>query len=164
VKIHILPILGALLLGLVLSGCQVRPLNSPSTMMALKNVTVAPVNERVAQQVRNRLIFGLTGGKGNDGARYSVKLKVSTSSSTAIVRQITAEPTASNVTVGVNYTLTDTETNAVITKGKRVGVAAYDRTTQNFANLRSQRNAENRAAKEAAEQIRIAIATALSGR
>ena len=41
--------------------------------------------------------------------------------------------------------------------------AFYDRTGQVFANRRAERDAENRAAREAAESIRFAIASDLSG-
>jgi LPS-assembly lipoprotein len=40
------------------------------------------------------------------------------------------------------------------------GTASYDRSNQNFANIRAKLDAENRAAAQAADEVRIRVAAA----
>lgn len=152
----------------VAAGCTVRPLygdvtaatGSPSTQ-ALASIEVKPVNDRVGQEVRNHLIFLLGGGAGqpNDAA-YTVTMSVTASAAAASVVQVGTsdyEPTSSVVTVRTSYTLADAN-GTKIAAGTRSVQAAYDVPRQGFAALRAQRDGENRAARELAEQLRLAIA------
>jgi len=70
-----------------------------------------------------------------------------------------AHSTAGTVTVTARYDLVDLKTNETIASGSRDASASYDRTGQVLANNRATRDAENRAAKEAAEALRLAIAS-----
>jgi LPS-assembly lipoprotein len=56
------------------------------------------------------------------------------------------------------YTLTESATGRVISTGRRQVSSAYDVPQQQFAAMRAERDAENRAARELAEQLRFAIA------
>jgi len=56
----------------------------------------------------------------------------------------------------------DFASKQIIHRGSRFASAAYDKTSQSFASERAQRDAENRAAREVAEQLRFAIASDLS--
>ncbi|MDF1599382.1 LPS assembly lipoprotein LptE [Mesorhizobium sp. YIM 152430] len=166
-------------LGLALSlaaaaGCTVQPLYgtggttaSGAPMSAeLATVAVAPVGDRVSQEVRNHLIFLLSGGAGEpSAARYTAQLAVSVSDAAAASVQVgrDEEPTASLVTVAASYTLTD-DTGNRIGAGSRSAQAAYDVSRQQFAALRASRDAQNRAAREAAELVRLAIAQDISRR
>ncbi len=163
--------LAAALLG---GACTVRPLYSDAVapgayapMAAqLASVSVNPVSTRQAQEVRNQLIFLLGGGQGSPSApAYTLNLAVSSSSSAAAVIQVstnTQSPTSSLLTMTAVYTLTDTATGRVVARGRRAISSAYDVPQQQFAALRSERDAENRAARELAEQLRFAIAQDLS--
>ena len=163
--------LAASLLG---AGCTVRPLYSDavapgaSAPMAaqLALVSVKPVSTRQAQEVRNQLIFLLGGGQGSPGAPgYVLDIAVSSHSSAAAVIQVstsTQSPTSSLLTMTALYTLTDAATGRVVARGRRAISSAYDVPQQQFAALRSERDAENRAARELAEQLRFAIAQDLS--
>jgi len=96
------------------------------------------------------------------GGRYSVKLKVTTTARTLSVETSSLSPTSAQVAVLVNYTLVDKTTGKTVSKGKRRSLSSFDRTPQSFANERAQRDAENRAAKEAAQQIRLSLAQTIS--
>ena len=155
-----------------LAGCTVQPLYGNSTPGApgqtvradLASVAVAPVSERVSQQVRNHLIFLLSGGAGEPATpQYTVRLSVSVADAAAASIQVGRddEPTASLVTVTARYVLADSS-GATIGQGSRSAQAPYDVSAQQFAALRASRDAQNRAAREAAELVRLAIASDLS--
>ncbi len=155
----------------VISACTVRPLYSTSGPQTgavaparLSAVTVKPATTRVGLEVRIHLIFLLNGGKGEPAtAPYSIELSVFSVNSAGATIQITrdSEPTAGVVTATSNYSITDTKTGSVVASGKRSMVASYDIPRQEFAALRALRDAENRAARELAELLRIAIAQEL---
>jgi LPS-assembly lipoprotein len=67
------------------------------------------------------------------------------------------EPTAAIETVRASYTLTDSS-GTVVATGKRQFMASYDVPRQEFAAVRARIDAENRAARELAELLRLALA------
>lgn len=153
---------------LPLSACTVRPLygdvsasTAASAMPGSGSIGVRQVDTRVAQQVRNHLVFALNGGAAEPAdPRYSVRLNVTSlkqSSGTVQIGQDN-EPTAGTITVSSTYSITDGQTQTVVARGRRSAVAAYDRPLQEFALLRAEIDAENRAARELAEFLRLAIA------
>jgi LPS-assembly lipoprotein len=165
-------VLAALALGLpsLLAGCNWQPLHGASNYTdaatggaALSQVTVSDVDSRVGQQLRNHLLFLLHGGRDPVESRYEARIRVSSSNTEyAAVRNI-RDFTAGAVTVTVSYDLIDKTTLSRVAGGSRIASAPYDRTAQNFANSRAVRDAENRAAREAAEQLRMALAADLQG-
>ncbi|MFC5586524.1 LPS assembly lipoprotein LptE [Nitratireductor kimnyeongensis] len=163
----------SLLAGLALSlavasGCTVRPLMATpdvtpgglASSPALSSIAIAPVDTRYAQEVRNHLIFLLNGGAGQPAsARYTLDLAVTRTSSAAARVQVRTdnEPTSSLLTMTARYTLKDSGTGQVVANGQRQISSAYDVPRQEFASLRAERDAENRAARELAEQLRLAL-------
>ncbi len=155
------------LLAASLSACTFQPLYAPSASVdgdlvtELSQVNVKQVDTRVAQQVRNHLIFILGAGNYSPDQRYDAHLQITsferrTSSQTSL-----SDTTAGFITVTARYTLIDTQTQKRIAGGNRKASSYFDRTSQIFANQRAVRDAENRASKEVAEKLRHAIATDL---
>jgi len=165
-----------LLAGMALvSACQVRPLysNAPlspgSTVGAreeLASIAVKPVSSRYAQQVRNNLIFGLTGGSERTAApAYSLTLNVTESVIASANVQVATDqdqPTAGTVIMNASYTLTDAKTGKSVSAGSRSISSSFDRPNQEFASYRAQIDAENRAARELAELLHLALAQDLA--
>lgn len=160
-----------------LSACTARPLYSNAPLSAgsqvgaadeLASIAIKPVNSRYAQQVRNNLVFAFTGGAERPAnPLYSLDLGVTERiQSAAIIQTSTNEdtPSAGTVTLTGNYTLTDAKTGEKIASGKRSISSSYDRPLQEFASYRAQRDAENRAARELADLLRLAIAQDLARR
>ncbi|MBL4726876.1 MAG: hypothetical protein JKY83_09450 [Rhizobiaceae bacterium] len=148
----------------VLSACQFQPLygtNSTSNAQ-LNNIAVGEVDTRTAQQVRNHLLFLLNGGNAPIEPAYRADLRISTSNKTLANVQNVQDRTTGSIEVSVSYDLINLTTLKSVAKGSRRAKAAYDRTRQSFANTRAERDAENRAAKEAAEAVRFALASDLS--
>ena len=165
-------LLGLALMLAIAAGCTVRPmLASPPAgaegqgSPALSSVTVAPVTTRHGQEVRNHLIFLLHGGAGEPASpRYRLDLSVTSRATSAVEIQSgnENEPTAGIVTVSVSYRLIEIEDGSLAARGTQQASASYDRPDQEFAVLRAERDAENRASREAAELVRLAIAQHLA--
>ncbi|TWF46611.1 LPS assembly lipoprotein LptE [Neorhizobium alkalisoli] len=158
----------------LLASCQVRPLYSEASGIGqrLNNVGFADPKNRVEQVVRNNLVFLTSGGAGETAhPEYEVKLSAkSTASSildltndqnddTVSVRNV---PVAGRVQIDVTYSLTRVKDGQVLKSATRQVVSLIDVPGQSFAKLRAIRDAENRAAREAAEFVRGDVAIALS--
>ncbi|HEV7254106.1 MAG TPA: LPS assembly lipoprotein LptE [Mesorhizobium sp.] len=171
----------ALALGLAAglsAGCTVRPLYadldptaayasgaSTSVGAALSEIVIPPVNTRPAQELRNELIFLLGGGRGQPASpRYSLGLTVILldEASASIQNGTDEEPTAATITMTADYVLTDAATGQRLARGRRQVLASYDVPRQEFAALRARRDAEDRAARELANFLRLALAEDLS--
>lgn len=159
---------------LVLSGCQVRPLYSAgpvtvdgSPSASNLSVSVDEVTTRYAQEVRNHLIFMLNGGAGEPAsAAYKLDLGITKRVISSADVQVNGEgqPTAGAVVLSSNYILQDTTSGETISAGKRTITSSFDRSRQQFAQLRAEREAEDRAARELAEVLHLVIAGELAKR
>ena len=156
------------------SACTVRPLYSDASsqiaegtgpVAGFSSIAIKPVETRHAQEVRNHLIFLLNGGAGQPAdARYTLTLTITAVHESAAVVQVAEEnePSAGTVIVAAAYVLAETETGDTVAAGKRQISASYDVPRQEFAVLRARRDAEDRAARELAELLRLALAQDLS--
>ncbi|MEX0954698.1 MAG: LPS assembly lipoprotein LptE [Rhizobiaceae bacterium] len=168
-------VIGLSLLGAasLTSGCTVGPLygnaySPTSTVAQVAKIAIEPVSTRQAQEVRNHLIYMFSGGKGRPAdPAYRMDLVVSSfSSAAAIIQSGTTEqsPTSSLLNMSASYTVRDTTTGEVVATGRRQVASAYDVPLQEFAALRALRGAEDRAARELAEQVRLAVAQQVAQR
>ena len=162
--------LGALL---ALSGCQVRPLYATGPAGAgasaiSQSISVNEVTSRYAQEVRNHLIFALNGGAGEPAnAAYKLELGVTKRlTKVAVISPRTGEirGTAGSVLLASNYTVSDAVTGSQVARGSREISASFNSPRQEFAQLRAERDAEDRAARELAEALKLAIAADLANR
>jgi LPS-assembly lipoprotein len=166
--------LGLLALGgvAVMSACTARPLYSDAGVQtgalaggaARPSIVVKPATTRVELEVRNHLVFLLIGGGAEPtDAAYTFEPSVSSvSTNTATVQRTTdTEPTSAQVTVTASYRIVDNKTGEPVASGRRSMVASYDIPRQEFAAMRALRDAENRAARELAEILRLTIAQEL---
>lgn len=160
-------------LALLVAGCTVQPLYSPAASSAvggvsdsvksrLASIKVDDVDTIYGQAVRNRLIFGLAGGAGepaNPAYRLALGLQMQNLSAVEVDVGDAKEgrPSAGTVRMTSNYVLRD-NTGKVVASGRRQVSASYDRPRQEFANLRAQRDAQQRAAKELAQFLLLSLA------
>jgi LPS-assembly lipoprotein len=166
----------ALVLSTALAGCQVRPLYSagvatfssdPST--GITSVSINEVSNRYGQEVRNQLIFALSGGAGEPAnPAYRLELGITKRIIEAAETQTQAtgenQPTAGGVVLTSNYVLSDAASGTPVASGSRSVTASFDRSRQQFAQVRAERDAENRAARELAEVLKLVIAGELAKR
>lgn len=158
------------------SACTVRPLYSsaPATSggtatMAdeLSSIAVKPVTTREAQQVRNHLLFLFYGGGAAPASpAYTLALTVTARIEVAASIQLTTEdeePTAKTVTMIGRYALLGAD-GTELASGRRQISSSYDVPSQEFAALRAERDAQDRAARELAELLRLAVAQDIAKR
>ncbi len=151
------------------AGCQFQPMyaqtplfgSGPSLRDTLKDVDVASIEGRIGNELRNDLIFELTGGAGNQpGAPYRLTMTVTTNAITPIVDVTSGRPESETISFDVVYKLQDVVNGGrIVLTEKALARVSLDRSPQRFARVRAQRDAENRAAKVVAEQIRSRLAT-----
>lgn len=116
---------------------------------------------RLAVEVRNALIFDLTGGSGMNSPTHNLAVRLSTVRQQVIVDITTARPQVSQYGINATYTLTEIATGKPVVTGQTFARVSYDNPgqAQRFANARGMRDAENRAAKVISDQITSRLAS-----
>ncbi len=134
--------------------------NGPNLREAMRDVEIAKIDGRVGQEIRNDIIFELSGGEGNPtGAPYRLNLQIATNSYSAIIDPQFGLPQTETVSLDVTYKLKDVANDKIVLTDKAIARVSIDRTQQRYARVRAMRDAENRAAKVVAEQIRARVAS-----
>jgi len=153
---------------LMLGGCF-RPMyatpsdGGPALNERLSAIAVEAATERVEQQVRNALTFGLTGGGAPAQPKYLLHMSVTSSATSGIVDSRANTPEIDTVVVTCSYGLTAIgDPQVLLLSGKAYGRKSYDRGLQRFAALRAQRDAENDAAVLVADQLKTRLAIFLA--
>jgi LPS-assembly lipoprotein len=148
-----------------------RPLggaDSPSLRQRMSGVDVAPIpmaagspGQRVAGEVRNALMFNLTGGGRTTSPTHQLKIQFSALAIPVIVDITTARPDVQQYGITATYTLVELATNKVVVTGQTFSRVSYDTPgqQQRFAQARGLRDAENRAAQVIADSIRDRLAS-----
>jgi LPS-assembly lipoprotein len=140
----------------------------PGVGYKMAGVDVAPIDApngdriaRIGVNVRNELIFDLTGGGSPASATHQLKIKLTATTQQVIVDINTARPDIQNYALNATYTLTDLATGKPVVNGTTFARVSYDipGQEQRFAGARGLRDAENRAAKDIAENIRTRLAS-----
>ena len=141
---------------------------NPGVVGQLRAVDVAAIDApagsrlaRVSVNVRNELIYDLTGGGGGFSPTHRLDVKLVATQLQVIVDINTARPDVNNYGIDSTYTLTELATGRVVVKGQTFARVSYNipGQEQRFAGERGLRDAENRAAKEIAENIRSRLAS-----
>jgi LPS-assembly lipoprotein len=121
------------------------------------------IDARIAVELRNALLFDLTGGESSIAPTHRLYVRMTTSRSAIIVDPQTGRTEAEVSGIDVKYTLTELATGRPV-----INATAFARVSsdipgqqQRFARSRAQRDAEDRAAKVIADQIRARLASYL---
>jgi LPS-assembly lipoprotein len=116
---------------------------------------------RIAVELRNDMIWQLTGGGGAGTPAYRLGMKMKLSKTAMIVDIQTGRTEAEVVGIDVYYTLTEIGTKKVVVNSQTFARVSSDvpGLQQRFAHQRAQRDAEDRATKVIAEQIRTRLAS-----
>lgn len=145
-----------------------EPGASPSIRSSMAAIQVEDVDApngtpeaRLAVEIRNHLIFGLTGGSGQSPPRYKLKMNLSAQAQSIIVDITTARADMEIQGIDATYSLTEIATNKVVLTGRAFARSSYDipGQEQRFARQRGQRDAENRSSAMVAEQIKSRLAS-----
>ncbi|MBS7543625.1 hypothetical protein [Ancylobacter oerskovii] len=161
---------GVVLLSGLTAGCF-RPMYANSTNEAgtglqdqLGDVEVVFAPGRVGNEVRNDLIFALTGGAGNPvGAPYRLVLNVTDNTTAAIIDPISGLPEVEMITVDSKWQLFEAGNDKKpVMASNAYGKASIDSGYQRFARARAIRDAQNRASTVVAQTIRTQLAVYFS--
>jgi LPS-assembly lipoprotein len=134
--------------------------SSPGAQVKLAQVEVAPVPGRIGQRLRNELIFDTTGGGRPLPPLYRLEIVVAENVTSTIVNQ-DGDALSQLYTADAQFNLIRLSDKAVVLKGVSFGRAGFERNPSIFANVRAQDDAQNRAAKTIATDMRARLAAYL---
>lgn len=153
----------AALAAVPLAGCF-QPMYGPTAFggadmdAELRAIEVAPIADRFGHYLANELIFALNGTGTPAPARYKLVVTPTQTMQTPIIDTVTSRASAATIWARARYVVTPVAGGAAVATGEVGSVVDYDRFTSRFANVRAARDAEIRAAKTLADQIRLSIA------
>ncbi len=134
-----------------LSAVEILPIDAPRG---------SPVS-RIAVEVRNQLIFETTGGGHPAGRTHQLKIQFSNPRQPVIVDITSSRPDVEQYAINATFTLVEIATNKAVLTGQTFARVSFDNPgqQQRFAQARGFRDAENRAVKVIAENIRSRLAS-----
>ncbi|HEY6255213.1 MAG TPA: hypothetical protein VIY51_05410 [Xanthobacteraceae bacterium] len=116
---------------------------------------------RLAVEIRNSLIYDLTGGGPAPRPVYSLVVRISPTVADIIVDTTTTRPAIEDYGINATYTLTEIASGKQVVGGQTFARVSYDipGQEQRFARMRGLRDSETRAAKVIADNIRTRLAS-----
>ena len=126
----------------------------------LAKVDFSPIPGRVGQRIRNELVFQTAGGH-PEGPSHRLEVVIKETLTSTLVR-IDGESLSQIYSIEASFRLINVNTKAVMFQGTSNARAGFERFQSVYSNVRAREDAENRAAKVIAEDIKIRLATYLS--
>jgi LPS-assembly lipoprotein len=116
---------------------------------------------RIAVEIRDALLYDFTGGGYAAPPTHRLKISVASTRVSIIVDVNTSRPDVENYGLNATYTLTEIATGKIVVTGTTFSRVSYDipGQEQRFARVRGLRDAELRAAKVIADNIRSRLAS-----
>jgi LPS-assembly lipoprotein len=144
-----------------------RPLYAQSPSGAgmserMAQVDISPIPGRVGQRIRNELIYQSTGGGTQSPPIYRLEVTLQESVLSTLVRP-------DGNALGQIYSMIATfklvslkDSNKVVMQGSSHGRASFERFDSIYSNVRAREDAENRAARTVADDLKTRVAIYLS--
>lgn len=159
---------GALLLAAGLSGCF-QPLYAeaahPGLVEDMRAIEVAQIPTRIGHYLADDLITDINvTGQTASPPKYRLTVTIALGTQTPTVNSELNVATSATLTGDAAYSLVEVDGGKEVVKGVALAAAAYDRTTQRYANLRAARDAEIRLARTLSSEISQRLATALAAK
>lgn len=150
----------------LLSACQVRPLYAPSSQATgtagpqavLAAIAIDLPRTRSEQTFRNALSFLLHGGREPAAPRYDLIYRLTIRSQEIAIERGTGTPNAYQLSSSVSFLVKDIGTGQEVFGTNVTAVDSYTRSSQNFANIRARRDAEERLTRVLAELAQARLA------
>ena len=116
---------------------------------------------RIAVEIRNALLYDFSGGGYAAPPTHRLKIAMSSTRASIIVDVNTSRPDVENYGINVTYTLTEIATGKIVVTGTTFARVSYDipGQEQRYARVRGLRDAELRAAKVVADNIRSRLSS-----
>jgi len=157
---------------MLVAGCGdsgFRPLYASSSLVGgadvnqkLAQLEIAPIPGRVGQRLRNELIYESTGGGHALPPEYRLEVVMRESIDATLV-QIDGNSSGSVYNIKATFRLIRLADKSVALTGASTGRIMFQRFDSVFANVRARNEAENRAAKTVADDLKARLAAYLSG-
>ena len=141
---------------------------TPALREKLMGVELPPVDKpnasreaRIGVEIRNALAFKLYGNATGMPPTHRLVLRFNTSRSSLIIDPNTALPSSETYGIDAQYNLIEIASNKSVMTGSTFSRVSYDMpgSYQRFARSRAFRDAEDRAAREIAENIQTRLAS-----
>jgi LPS-assembly lipoprotein len=136
--------------------------NGPDVNQKLAQLEIAPIPGRVGQRLRNELIYESTGGGHALPPEYRLEVVMRESIDATLV-QIDGNSSGSVYNIKATFRLIRLADKSVALQGASTGRIMFQRFDSVFANVRARNDAENRAAKTVADDLKARLAAYLSG-
>jgi LPS-assembly lipoprotein len=145
----------------------VTPTPGPNLRTAMSAIDVKQIDApkgsdeaRIAVEIRNALVYALTGGADPLPPTYRLTIRTSSTLADIIVDTTTTRPAIENYGINATYTMVEIGSGRQVVAGQTFARVSYDipGQEQRFARLRGLRDAETRAAKVIADNIRARLA------
>jgi LPS-assembly lipoprotein len=154
------PLLGGCFRPLYGSSVTANVPGGGSVRDALKAIEVAEIKDRLGHYLRNDLVFELDGSGQPSPKRFWLSIAVKDSVEVVLVNSQTDRADAATLVVTADYQIAPIDQkDKPFSKGTITERVTYDRNPQRFAALRAARDAQIRAARVLAVQIRNRLAT-----
>jgi LPS-assembly lipoprotein len=116
---------------------------------------------RIAVTVRDRLLFGLTGGSAAAPPVYRLNITIGGSSESLIVDINSGRPDTQDYALNASYSLTEVKSGRMVLHAQTFARVSYDipGQAQRFARDRGLRDAEDRASQQIADNIKARLAS-----
>lgn len=116
---------------------------------------------RLSVEIRNALIYDLTGGAGQLPPTHKLKINIRGNNQRVIVDVTTARPDMEIYGIDATYSLIEIGTDKIVLTGRAFSRSSYDipGQQQRFARQRGERDAQNRASNVIAGQIKQRLAS-----
>ena len=167
-SLRIAAMAGMIAVGAVLSGCGssgFQPMYASSynggLSQKLASVKITTIPGRVGQRIRNELKFQTTGGGAQATPKYQLDVTL-TERVTSTLVNVEGDSASQIYSLDAKYVLIDTSTAKPVLNSQSFGRAGFERYISIFSNVRAKEDAENRAARTVARDIRGQLEAFLS--
>jgi LPS-assembly lipoprotein len=135
--------------------------NGDETLSRLADVDIAIVPGRVGQRLRNELIYQANGGDLPASPSYRLEIAIKEAVNSTLVQQ-DGDSLGQVYQLDANFRLISIADKRVVLQGTSFGRVGFERYDSIFANVRAKEDAENRAAKTVANDMKVRLAAYLS--
>jgi LPS-assembly lipoprotein len=147
--------------ALTLGGCGFRPLYATESTPAgisvyFEQIYVADIGGRTGRVLRNQLMDAFTPAGTPKLAAYRLEIELKDTKEGLAIQE-NADITRYNFTLAANYKLVDAANGQVMNTGVSRAIAGYNVVNEQFSTQIAQRDAEERAARELGEDIRLRL-------
>lgn len=127
----------------------------------LAQVEMAPIPGRVGQRIRNEFIFESTGGGQAVPPEYRLEVAIREGRTSTLIRK-DGDAQSQIYSIDASFQLIRLADRTIVLKGNSYGQASFERFTSIYANVRAQKDAEDRAAKTVSNELKSRLAAFLS--